>query len=690
MNMCARYFPWLVVSLGATYFLVGLIPPQDKDGQMHLYEFGHLPVLEDGAEEGAGRVKPLDSLARSDLMALSRLSEFVDENDETQPAIKWLLDVMSSRVLDRRRQQERQQEKEQFIIEDPQVLAFLGLTSQPNHTYRLSELDREHFQTLIKELTRVDQLKPADRSPFENRIMEIGQQLRANFLTPEQEPDFDTTAFACKVFRIDNDQVRDLLGLQQRKGYRYSLEEFAGKKNNKMKVLFDRVKKIHEYEESTKLDLYDTKVLELYRKIGIWNQIATLESPWAVPPANEKDTWESLAKAQANAEGSGQQNPLATALDNMLAAYAKKDTKAFNKELDAYRKQVYELVPDDTSRADYEFFLNYFDPFMRCMILYGVVFILGALSWIVWPGPFGRAAFWLAALTLVVHTTTLLVRMYLQDRYFVFVTNLYSSAVFIGWGAVLVGLIIELILRNGIGVVKAAVLGFCSLFVARYLAYTKNGETMEKLQAVLDTDFWLATHVSFVTLGYMSTFVAGFLGGLILLRGVFTNTLNRDALKKLTQTLYGVVCFAMFFSFTGTVLGGIWADQSWGRFWGWDPKENGAVLVVIWNALVLHARWAGLVKQRGLAVLTIIGNMVTGWSWFGTNQLGVGLHAYGFSKELAMGLTLFWISQLIVLGIGLVPERFWRSYNAMNARPVSLTRMSTTDAKQKSKLNLKR
>ena len=87
------------------------------------------------------------------------------------------------------------------------------------------------------------------------------------------------------------------------------------------------------------------------------------------------------------------------------------------------------------------------------------------------------------------------------------------------------------------------------------------------------------------------------------------------------QMIYGVVCFATLLSFVGTVLGGIWADQSWGRFWGWDPKENGALLIVIWNALILHARWGGLVKQRGMAVLAVVGNMVTGWSWFGTNQL---------------------------------------------------------------------
>ena len=133
---------------------------------------------------------------------------------------------------------------------------------------------------------------------------------------------------------------------------------------------------------------------------------------------------------------------------------------------------------------------------------------------------------------------------------------------------------------------------------------------------------------------------------------------------------YGIICFAMLFSFIGTVLGGIWADQSWGRFWGWDPKENGALLIVIWNAVILHARWGGMVKNRGIALLSIVGNMVTGWSWFGTNQLGVGLHAYGFNDQLARGLTMFWISQLVVLAIGLFPKEKWWSVKARK-QPVS-------------------
>jgi len=138
--------------------------------------------------------------------------------------------------------------------------------------------------------------------------------------------------------------------------------------------------------------------------------------------------------------------------------------------------------------------------------------------------------------------------------------------------------------------------------------------------------------------------------------------LTPERSKTFGQMVYGVVCFATLFSFVGTVLGGIWADQSWGRFWGWDPKENGALIIVLWNALILHARWGGLVKARGLMALAIFGNIVTSWSWFGTNMLGVGLHSYGFTDAAFMALSIFIASQLTLIALALRPLSTWRSF----------------------------
>ena len=132
--------------------------------------------------------------------------------------------------------------------------------------------------------------------------------------------------------------------------------------------------------------------------------------------------------------------------------------------------------------------------------------------------------------------------------------------------------------------------------------------------------------------------------------------------KAISKMVYGIVCFATLFSFVGTVLGGIWADQSWGRFWGWDPKENGALLIVLWNAIILHARWGGLVRERGIMNLCVFGNIVTSFSWFGVNMLGVGLHSYGFMDSASTWLMIFYSSQLAIMAIGMVPLALWRSF----------------------------
>jgi ABC-type transport system involved in cytochrome c biogenesis permease subunit len=125
-----------------------------------------------------------------------------------------------------------------------------------------------------------------------------------------------------------------------------------------------------------------------------------------------------------------------------------------------------------------------------------------------------------------------------------------------------------------------------------------------------------------------------------------------NSIPILYRICYGVVCFGLFFSFVGTVLGGLWGDDSWGRFWGWDPKENGAMMIVLWNALLLHAKWDKMIAALGFGILAIFGNIITAWSMFGTNLLGVGLHSYGFNSTTFYYLVGFALSQLVMILVG--------------------------------------
>ncbi len=484
-----------------------------------------------------------------------------------------------------------------------------------------------------------------------------------------------------KVFRIENDNVLGLLALEPRSGLRYSYSEIAPK----IEALKNRAALGHKRPAGER-DQFDVKALELWRNVGAYHELA---GGWEntlrlfPPPRTEEDEarrrrgesprpeaeeWLTFEQAAKSAKTEDQMKQIER-LDATLRAYKamsqaapERDTQdgavAFNSQVAAYRDDLNKQAVPGAETVAFEASFNHFEPFYHCSVLYVFVFVLGCVAWLNWREPLTRSAFFLVCLTVVLHTWALGARMYIGGR--PPVTNLYSSAIFIGWGCVVLGIVLEVIFKNGLGNIVAAVTGSLAVLIAHHLA--SSGDTLEMLVAVLDTNFWLATHVTCITLGYTATFVAGFLGILYVLGGVFTTALTRENSKSLGQMIYGVVCFATLLSFVGTVLGGIWADQSWGRFWGWDPKENGALLIVIINALILHARWGGMIKERGMAVLTLVGNMVTMWSWFGTNQLGVGLHNYGFNNTLAMVCTAVWGFHLGLIGLGLVPLNLWRSF----------------------------
>jgi ABC-type transport system involved in cytochrome c biogenesis permease subunit len=319
---------------------------------------------------------------------------------------------------------------------------------------------------------------------------------------------------------------------------------------------------------------------------------------------------------------------------------------AFNEAVDQHLAavQAYQIPGYQPGLVSLERWMQSQWPTGVAMVLYLITLVLGLIYFAV-DLPRLRQTVWAAlVIAVLIHTVAIVCRITITGR--APVINIYSSAVFIGWASVLFGLVVERIFKYGIGNILSAAAGVMTLLVAYGL---NTGDTMPVLQAVLDTQFWLATHVISVTLGYVATLVAGTLGIGYLIAGWLGK--GKTTLRDLYRCCYGAACFGILFSFVGTVLGGLWADDSWGRFWGWDPKENGALLIVIWNALMLHARWDGMVGARGFARLAIGGNVVTAWSWFGTNELGIGLHSYGFTSGVLMWLTVYVASQLCFLVI---------------------------------------
>ena len=217
----------------------------------------------------------------------------------------------------------------------------------------------------------------------------------------------------------------------------------------------------------------------------------------------------------------------------------------------------------------------------------------------------------------------------------------------------MIAMVMEYLNRQRIGLAIAAFMGTFGLFLAYKFEMNDRQDTMPELVAVLDTNFWLSTHVTTVTTGYAAGLLSGAIGIVYIAARLFRfKKDDKTFYKTLSRMVYGILCFGLLFSFVGTVLGGIWANYSWGRFWGWDPKENGALLIVLWYLAMLHGRMGGYLRDLGMSMAAVFGSVIVSFSWWGVNLLGVGLHSYGFTSGIWGALSTFWTTQAVVLLAG--------------------------------------
>lgn len=615
-----KWLPWIVVAVFAAWIAGSMRIPRDKVWDYNA--FGRLPVIAEG------RVKPFDSLARNALLQLrekqtANLEPWKEwyQKPKIISATEWLLAVMMKPEL--------ADTWPVFRIDNPDVKGLLGLPGEPDLK---KEQDGKHYSWL--------EIQP--------KIADLKREAgRASQIEASRQRPYDQALIKLWSAQVLYNHLKNTLGPAERGDLKDDLKPYVEK------FMAARLA----YDANSKGEAFDTNALN-------WLMDQLEPTPLIVPGVKESSRTEWMRAVEAVAQSANTGAPLDPALEaysKISKAYRANDPAEFNAAVGEYQSELGISFAPELKKMRSEQFFNFFEPFYKAMILYLCAFLLVLAYWFQ-PGRWNwmrQAAIGLVLLALFIHTGGLIFRMVLQGR--PPVTNLYSSAIFIGWGATILGLVLERFWRNSIGVTVSAIMGFLTLIIAHHLSL--GGDTMEMMRAVLDTNFWLATHVVVVTLGYASTFVAGVLAVIYIIKGVFTPSLTADMSKSIARMIYGIICFATLFSFVGTVLGGIWADQSWGRFWGWDPKENGAVIIVLWNALILHARWGGMVRERGLANLAIVGNIVTSWSWFGVNMLGIGLHSYGFTSAAFVWLVAFVSSQVVLIGLGLMPTRYWRSFN---------------------------
>ena len=636
-----RFFPWLVLLFAAAWVAASWFPSKAERDEPDLVTLEKIPVLV------GGRVKPLDTVARNSLLILQG-RERVSSPEISEPfvssPIEWLLDVSF--------RPEKADTYPTFAIDNTELLSLLG-KSDDDLAIKYTSTPKKILAVFGFLPSRQRRFSFTDLAPFLKQIDEQGDQ--SDKLESVQRSAYQTAVLNLRNALILYQRLKNSLRPEEAHDFSRELEVYAAAIPPAAQAARQREK--GETFDTVKLDAVAAFV-ERYENLS------SMAYMLAVPSRNGPQ-WQSIGESLVQTMRTGEIHPVVQAYVRLGDAYHAGDHASFSRQAVGLRDWFSKEQPGAVKRSAFESLFNHVDPFTHSMTLYVLAFLLACFSWLGWNRPLNRAAFYLLLVTIALHTFGLVSRMYLQER--PPVTNLYSSAIFIGWGAVIVSLILERIFRDGIGAACAGAIGFITLIIAHHLA--GSGDTLEMLQAVLDTNIWLATHVVAITTGYSAMFLAGMLAMIYIVRGVFTRSLKKQTADSLSRMTYGVVCFATLFSFVGTVLGGIWADQSWGRFWGWDPKENGAVLIVLWCAVILHARWGGFIRQRGLMIMAIFGNIVTSFSWFGVNMLGVGLHSYGFMQKAFPWLAGFMISQLALMALAAMPLERWRSFRIAPGLP---------------------
>jgi cytochrome c-type biogenesis protein CcsB len=377
-------------------------------------------------------------------------------------------------------------------------------------------------------------------------------------------------------------------------------------------------------------------------RLGTWRAVVTGEAWPMVPPGAEplpgREGWATLADRDY-APGA----PVHEAFAQLISAYAEVNPASFESAVGELRSAIEGRIPDwteaDRKRVDVESLYNRARPFMWAWISYLVAALLGALShaWeksaaqeVVGRGRrLFQGALALGAVGTLMHILGMGMRIWIAGR--PPVSNMYESVIWVSFGTMLFAWVLYINRRAKILItVSSAVAAF--LLIVADSAPTVMDPSIHPLVPVLRSNLWLTVHVLTITLGYAAFALTLGLGNVTLYHFARRGEGSSSKIAALNDLTYRAMQFGVVLLAAGTLLGGVWADYSWGRFWGWDPKEVWALIALMGYIIVLHARYTGWVGQFGFAALTVLGFTLVVMAWYGVNfVLGAGLHSYGFS-----------------------------------------------------------
>lgn len=572
--------------------------------------FSDLPVLHEG------RVKPMDSFARIHIQSWAD-EEHLEGHSPSYWLAKILFDPQSAT------------DTKFFLIRNTNVKEQFGLAGDDQKYYSLQDLLPGIDQTrdqLSELLTKDQNTLTADQREFldlhENVSALSGLMRSFSLLLPLDIviPDGFKDRFEgveinyLDLMAIDGLLVHELQNTIAEKGE--DLEKYN--------------------EEEKKIALLSFQIQNLRIAGETSTQFKVIPASWDKEKGNWHSPWELILSGQ----GSPEARAYLQDWKNLAAAYRNQDAKAWDETIAKLQNKAVSEDLYEPAKFTLERYYNSIHPYTLARGFYGA-----AILWLIFMFAKPLPAYILASFGALAHTGAIASRVIILDR--PPVGTLYESVLFVSLICVVTAVLFTIRNRNSFIMLSALIAALVLLAIAPLIV--PDGENLEVLVAVLNTNFWLATHVTIITAGYGICLIAACLAHFYLYLRIGRNK-NDGQVLRVYNAIYKTSIAALLFTAVGTVLGGIWADQSWGRFWGWDPKENGALLIVLWLIWIQHGRLAGKLKDvpfmAGVAYL----NVIVAVAWFGVNLLGVGLHSYGFTSGLAIGLGAFCAFETLFIG----------------------------------------
>ncbi len=450
--------------------------------------------------------------------------------------------------------------------------------------------------------------------------------------------------------KVDNNDLKVMMGLDKGER-RFAFEALAGNEalSKQAGAGYDK------QDRDEPVSAIEREAMRVWGKLGKIHTIRSGEALQIVPIVGANNEWSTPVALQAAPEGAPGKE-LLDGFGAMQDAFVAGDAAAFRVAAESLGSALKSFNPEvypAQSALDLEVTYNRWDSFGKASWLYLLGFLL-IFGFSLAKNRIGYGVgLALVVLGFVGHSIGFGMRWAIAGR--APVSDMYESLVFMGWGVIAIGLILELVYRRGYFGMAAGILGYLALAFARYLPPTVMDSAISPLMPVLRNTSWLSIHVMTIMLSYSAFALAMGIGHIVMFKQLYQPG-KTNQLRTLTTLLYKTIQVGVLFLGAGIAFGAVWANESWGRYWGWDPKETWSAITFVFYLGVIHARYAGWIHQFGLALWSIISFMAVLFTYYGVNfVLGAGLHAYGRGSGGKWAVFGYLLAELVLVALA-----WWR------------------------------